>query len=72
MLAMRTAEGLDLDSLRLDYGAILSEKGNSLVEELCKEEKISREGSQLRPTVKGMLLADGIALDLFENVTIHR
>lgn len=71
MLAMRTAEGLDLDSLRLDYGAILSEKGNSLVEKLYKKGRINRKGSRLMPTAEGMLLADGIALDLFENVTIH-
>jgi oxygen-independent coproporphyrinogen-3 oxidase len=65
MIGLRTSAGCDLEFLSKDYGFTLSDRQKKYVEELVRLDKMVAEGSWLKLTNKGKLLADKIAADLF-------
>ena len=64
MLALRTTDGLDLGSHGRRYGNTPLETRGEVVERLVGEGLIALEGGALRPSVRGLAVADSIAREL--------
>jgi oxygen-independent coproporphyrinogen-3 oxidase len=64
MLGLRISEGVDMQRIRGKTGSELSPQGFEHLEHLQSEDMLMVEGDLIRPTVKGMLFADGMARDL--------
>jgi oxygen-independent coproporphyrinogen-3 oxidase len=64
LIGLRTSAGCDLSQLS-EYGFHLSDRHRRYVEELVRLDKMVMDGSLLKLTNKGKLLADKIAADLF-------
>ena len=62
-LGLRTSDGIDIRSCRQDYGHDLL-VNKKFIEKLQAEKLIVIEGDHLRPTLKGMALADALAKEL--------
>jgi oxygen-independent coproporphyrinogen-3 oxidase len=60
MLGLRTAAGVDLAGFEERFGVDLVAVNGELVEELTEAGLVVVEGGRLRPTVKGMAVADGL------------
>jgi oxygen-independent coproporphyrinogen-3 oxidase len=63
-LALRTTEGLDLGGFQAEFGLDLEARGFAVLGELRREGLLIQEGPLLRPTLRGLALADEIALRL--------
>jgi len=61
MLGFRTAAGVDLNRLRDRFGADLWAENDDIVDQLSASGHIVVEGSQLRPTLAGLAIADTLA-----------
>jgi len=61
MLGLRTADGVDLGSLRSRYGVDLVELNRRAIERFCNGGQLVLDGDRLRPTVAGMAIADTLA-----------
>lgn len=68
MLGMRTYEGLDGEALRSDYGVDLTADSDAL-ERLIGGGFVEREGARIRPTLRGLAIADSIARELAPRAT---
>jgi oxygen-independent coproporphyrinogen-3 oxidase len=64
MLGLRTADGVDLGSLRSRYGVDLVEHNRRTIDRYCDGGHLVLEGDRLRPTVSGMAIADTLAREL--------
>lgn len=62
MLGLRTADGVDLGEIDRCYGTSMSQANGRLVDELCRQGKLERTGTRLRPTLAGLATADAMAL----------
>ncbi len=60
MLGLRTADGVDLAAFRERFGVDLVGLNRALVAGLVAEGLVVVEGGRLRPTVRGMAVADGL------------
>lgn len=65
LIGLRTSQGCDLEFLSKEYGFRLSERQRGYVDELIALGKVVLDGSWLKLTNKGKLLADKIAGDFF-------
>jgi len=65
MISLRTKEGLDLDKIEKEWGSNEKKRINQRLQKFTKSGLISVNNSIVQLTDKGMLLADGIASDLF-------
>jgi len=72
MIALRTDEGVDLSRIRRNEWKMAASELDKIVESLLKKsrgyekrELVELKGDELRLTMQGKLLADGIAADLF-------
>ncbi len=63
MLRLRTSEGLDLESIEERFGVDLLAANQELVERLIGEGRFVLDGARLRPTLKGMAIADSLAAE---------
>ncbi len=70
MLGMRHTGGFDLEDLQR-FGALLACEGDTLLDRLSSEGHLTREDTRIRPSASGMLLADGIALELCQSLTFE-
>ena len=61
MLGFRTYAGVDLGSLGADRGIDLFAVNSELIERLVADELISIENERLRPTLRGLAVADSLA-----------
>ena len=61
MLGLRTAEGIDLPAYRLWYGVDLHELNRPLIATLTEEGLVRCDAGALRPTRRGLAVADGLA-----------
>ena len=61
MLGLRTVEGIDLADYRLRYGVDLPELNRPLIATLAREGLVRFDSSALRPTRRGLGVADGLA-----------
>ncbi len=66
-LALRTARGLRLDAFSAEFGADLRRTHRALLDSLIAERLLVAEAEVLRPTMRGMAVADGIAVRLSES-----
>lgn len=64
MLGLRTSDGIDTDALRDVYGVDLMEERASDMEKLMDAGLLIFHAPRLRPTLKGMALADQLAVEL--------
>ncbi|PWB73459.1 MAG: coproporphyrinogen III oxidase [Holophagae bacterium] len=64
MLGLRTADGVDLGSLRSRYGVDLVELNRRAIERFCDGGHLVLDSGRLRPTVSGMAIADTLAREL--------
>jgi oxygen-independent coproporphyrinogen-3 oxidase len=64
MLGLRTADGVDLGSLRSRYGVDLVELNRRAIERFCESGQLVLDPGRLRPTVSGMAIADTLAREL--------
>lgn len=64
MLGLRTSDGVDLDELRARWGVDLVASNRCEIERLCASGHLVLDGATLRPTVRGMAVADAIARSL--------
>lgn len=62
---LRTSTGLDVNHLQRELGYDLAREHHALLKQLVGTGHVEREGSVLKLTNKGKLLADKIAADLF-------
>ncbi len=62
-LGLRTAEGIEIDSFVRDYGCNLM-ADRELTARLQSEKLVTVENGHLRPTLKGMAVADALAVEL--------
>ena len=65
MTSLRTAEGCNLQKLILEHGFDLLKMNQSYISDLIATDKATMDGSQLRLTRRGRLIADKISGDLF-------
>jgi len=65
MISLRTKEGLDLDKIEKEWGSNEKKRINQRLQKFTKSGLISVNNSIAQLTDEGMLLADGIASDLF-------
>ena len=65
MISLRTLEGIDLDRLEKEWGTPARQDAEKQLEKYVSSGHVSIAQSQARLTDTGMLLADGIASDLF-------
>ena len=65
MISLRTKEGLDLDKIEKEWGSNEKKRINQRLQKFTKSGLISINNSIAQLTDEGMLLADGIASDLF-------
>jgi oxygen-independent coproporphyrinogen-3 oxidase len=68
MLRLRTIRGLDLDRLAGEYGCDL-EKAGPLLNHLCGEGLVVRNGKEIQLTAKGILVSDAVIADLTFSLT---
>jgi oxygen-independent coproporphyrinogen-3 oxidase len=61
MLGLRTAEGIDLASLSDGHGVDLVTANRELIESLVGSGHIEHDGGRLRPTLRGLAIADTLA-----------
>ena len=61
MLGLRTADGIDLQAFRLDYGRDLLNDNEPLVERLVGQGLLKLEGDLLVPTLAGLAVTDSLA-----------
>lgn len=61
MLGLRTVEGIDLASYRLRYGIDLPGLNRRLIATLVEEDLVRFDAGTLRPTRRGLAVADGLA-----------
>ena len=61
MLGLRTAEGIDLPKYRLRHGVDLRGLNRTLIATLAEEGLVRCEAGTLRPTRRGLAVADGLA-----------
>ena len=61
MLGLRTVEGIDLPGYRLRYGVDLLGLNRRLIATLAEEGLVRCDSSALRPTRRGLAVADGLA-----------
>jgi oxygen-independent coproporphyrinogen-3 oxidase len=64
MLGMRTRDGLDLDRFRHRFGLDLVQSNRELIDVWLKEGLIDETDDCLRPTIKGLAVAEGLAASL--------
>jgi oxygen-independent coproporphyrinogen-3 oxidase len=64
MLGMRTADGIDIDGYRARYGVDLLAANAEWVERAASEGLVAVEAGRLRPTVRGLAVADALAAAL--------
>lgn len=62
MLGLRTREGVDLAQMPEDWGARLRAGNRQLIGELCARGLLVDEHDRLRPTTRGLAVADGLPL----------
>jgi len=62
MLGLRTTGGLDLKRFEKRYGICLLATNEALVHNLLAENLLSIENEYLKPTVRGLAVADGLAV----------
>ena len=65
MTSLRTAEGLNINSVKFNFGEANSKRIAVGAEKFIKSEKVLFTGSSLILTEEGKFFADGIAADLF-------
>jgi oxygen-independent coproporphyrinogen-3 oxidase len=63
MLGLRTTDGVDCDGLRRDGGVDLIVENRERLERWCAEGLVTVDGNRVRPTVRGMAVADALARD---------
>ena len=63
-LGMRTMEGIAFERYNLEYGCDLLLEKKPLIDRLADEGLLALENGILRPTRRGMALADALARDL--------
>ncbi len=63
-LALRTARGFRLDAFSAEFGADLRRTHGALLDSLIEERLLVLEGEILRPTARGLAVADELALRL--------
>jgi putative oxygen-independent coproporphyrinogen III oxidase len=61
MLGLRTTAGIDLDAFRARYGVDLEAGNRERLERLVAEGLLAAEGRRLRPTRRGLAVADALA-----------
>ena len=61
MLGLRTVEGIDLSRYRLRYGVDLPGLNRRLIATLVEDGLVHCEAETLRPTLRGLAVADGLA-----------
>ncbi|NJL27763.1 MAG: radical SAM family heme chaperone HemW [Thermoanaerobaculia bacterium] len=61
MFGMRTAAGIDLEAFRRRFGIDLEAQNRERITKLGTEGLVICEAGRLRPTVKGLAVADGLA-----------
>ena len=61
MLRLRTVDGVDLDGFRERHGVSLPDRNRALVERLVKDGLIALTEDRLRPTARGLAVADRLA-----------
>jgi oxygen-independent coproporphyrinogen-3 oxidase len=61
MLGLRTAEGVDLDSLKRRYGVDLLARNSAVIERFGESGHLDADGARLRPTLAGLAIADTLA-----------
>lgn len=61
MLGLRTSDGLDLERVSALVGQDVLEANRGLVRRLVARGHLTREGTVLRPTARGLVMADAIA-----------
>jgi oxygen-independent coproporphyrinogen-3 oxidase len=64
MLGLRTKAGVDLDEIRARYGVDPRRAQGGALDLLLESGKLVLDGGQLKPTLEGLAIADGIAADL--------
>lgn len=64
MLGLRTYAGLDLERLQREYGVCLADRNSALVERWCRDGLVESDGQSLRPTLRGLAVADALAASL--------
>jgi len=60
MLGLRTAEGVDRDALHKRFGAEVAELDERAIERLADSGHLVVDGPRIRPTPKGMAVAEGL------------
>jgi oxygen-independent coproporphyrinogen-3 oxidase len=65
MISLRTGEGLDLERLSREWGSPVKIRVEKDLEKYIRKGQVMISGTAVRLTDEGMLLADGIASDLF-------
>jgi oxygen-independent coproporphyrinogen-3 oxidase len=66
MISLRTMEGMDLDHIEKNWGRPEKSRVDNLSEKFTKRALLIRDTTKIRLTEQGMLMADGIASDLFQ------
>ena len=61
MLGLRTADGIDPAALEQRFGVDLEARNCGVVESLCASGHLERSGGRLRPTLRGLAVADTLA-----------
>jgi len=65
MISLRTIEGLDLEKIKTDWGEDKLTTMKSRLEKFKEQNLVNAAGTTIQLTNEGMLMADGIASDLF-------
>ena len=71
-LPLRTAAGIDLSRLNDRFGYDLFEEHGPLIEQLAEEDLLVRDGLRLRPSDRGMFLADALGAALLPGISSGR
>lgn len=58
MLALRTKDGLDLETYRERYGVDLAAEKGAALERLMEDGLVRRDGERIHPTLEGLAVAD--------------
>jgi oxygen-independent coproporphyrinogen-3 oxidase len=61
LLRLRTLDGLDFDDIVERFDVELLEPNRALVERWCEQKLVVLSGRELRPTLEGLAVADGLA-----------
>ncbi|MBD3369246.1 radical SAM family heme chaperone HemW [Candidatus Fermentibacteria bacterium] len=68
MLGLRIKDGVNLREVAAKTGLEITPQGREHLEQLRNQGMLTIEEDRIRPTVKGMLFADGMARDLSEHM----